>query len=66
LTSKYNSKQGRKASLAEIVGPVNDPLIGFVPIGFKLIRATEKRFYLYRMIEGKMGTIWQWKKRMVY
>jgi len=53
LTSKYNSKQGRRASLAEIVGPTNDPLVGFVPDGFKIIRATEKRFYFYRMVEGK-------------
>ncbi|GCF11075.1 DUF262 and DUF1524 domain-containing protein [Dictyobacter arantiisoli] len=52
-TNKYSSKQGRKATLAEFIGPVHDPLAGFVPEGFRLVQATEKRFYVYRQIEGK-------------
>ncbi|BCL80052.1 COG1479 and DUF1524 domain-containing protein [Ktedonobacteria bacterium brp13] len=53
VTNKYSSKQGRRAFLAEIIGPVQDPLAGFVPEGFRLVRATEKRFYVYRLMDGK-------------
>ena len=48
-----NIYKQRKAALAELVGPINDPLAGFIPDGFKLIQTSEKRFYLYRLIDGK-------------
>jgi uncharacterized protein with ParB-like and HNH nuclease domain/predicted transport protein len=32
----------------EVTGPTRLPLIGFIPAGFKIIRRSEKRFYLYR------------------
>jgi uncharacterized protein with ParB-like and HNH nuclease domain/predicted transport protein len=32
----------------EVTGPTLLPLIGFIPAGFKIIRRSEKRFYLYR------------------
>src|SRR5215469_992477 len=35
----------------EVVGPTRLPLVGFVPEGFKIIRRSEKRFHLYRLMQ---------------
>jgi uncharacterized protein with ParB-like and HNH nuclease domain/predicted transport protein/flavodoxin len=37
----------------EVTGPVQLPLSGFVPLGFKIIRRSEKRFYLYRYVDNE-------------
>jgi len=36
----------------EVVGPARLPLVGFVPDTFKIIRNSEKRFHLYRLVDG--------------
>lgn len=36
----------------EVMGPVRLPLVGFVPNDFKIIRHSEKRFHLYRLVGG--------------
>jgi predicted transport protein len=35
----------------EVDGPTRLPLVGFVPEGFKIIRRSEKRFHLYRLMQ---------------
>ncbi len=42
----------QKIPLTEVIGPVEHPLAGFVPEGFKLVQSSEKRFYLFREIDG--------------
>ena len=37
----------------EVVGPVLLPLAGFVPAGFKIVRRSEKRFHLFRLVDGQ-------------
>jgi uncharacterized protein with ParB-like and HNH nuclease domain/predicted transport protein len=37
----------------EVTGPTQLPMIGFIPAGFKIIRRSEKRFYLYRYVENE-------------
>ena len=51
--SKYNYKQGRKTPMEEMTGPITHPQAGFIPDGFKLIQSSEKRFYLFRKINGE-------------
>ncbi len=51
--NKYSSRVGRKTPLAEIIGPTEHPQAGFVPEGFKLVQASEKRFYLFRKVENE-------------
>jgi uncharacterized protein with ParB-like and HNH nuclease domain/predicted transport protein len=34
----------------EVTGPTLLPMLGFIPAGFKIIRRSEKRFYLYRYV----------------
>jgi uncharacterized protein with ParB-like and HNH nuclease domain/predicted transport protein len=52
--NKYSgNKASKKASLAEIIGPIEHPQAGFIPAGFKLIQTTEKRFYLFRSVENE-------------
>jgi uncharacterized protein with ParB-like and HNH nuclease domain/predicted transport protein len=36
----------------EVVGPTRLPLVGSVPAGFKIIRRSEKRFHLSRLVEN--------------
>lgn len=36
----------------EVMGPARLPLVGLVPGDFKIIRHSEKRFHLYRLISG--------------
>lgn len=51
--SKYSSRQGKKSYLAEVFGPTEHPLAGFIPEGFRLVQSSEKRFYLFRKIDGE-------------
>ncbi|HVB25061.1 MAG TPA: DUF262 domain-containing protein [Ktedonobacteraceae bacterium] len=37
----------------EIEGPIQLPVVGSIPVGFKIIRRSEKRFYLYRQMENE-------------
>lgn len=46
-------KRGKKVSLVEVIGPAEHPLAGTVPEGFKLIQSSEKRFYLFRHLDGE-------------
>ncbi len=49
--SRGNASQ--KQVLEEIIGPVEHPLAGFIPAGFKLVQLAEKRFNLFREIQGE-------------
>lgn len=51
--SRYN-KQVQKASLAEVVGPIEHPLAGFIPAGFKIVQISGKHFHSFR----KVGNEW--------
>ncbi len=46
----------------EVIGPVLLPLVGFVPAGFKIVRRSEKRFHLFRLIEEKWVQYGEGKK----
>ena len=37
----------------EVIGPVLHPLVGFVPEGFKIIRRSDRRFHLFRLVENE-------------
>lgn len=50
--NKYG-KQTQKAFLAEVVGPVEHPLAGFIPEGFKIIQISERSFYYFRYVENE-------------
>ncbi len=47
------SKPKPKTPLAEVIGPVEHPLAGFIPAGFKLVQVAEKRFNLFREVDGE-------------
>jgi uncharacterized protein with ParB-like and HNH nuclease domain/predicted transport protein len=51
--NKSSIRIGRKPPLAEITGPAQHPLAGFVPEGFRVIQTTEKRFYLFRKVDNE-------------
>ena len=51
--TKNGSKSSQKQPLAEVVGPVEYPLAGFIPAGFKLVQVAEKRFNLFREVDGE-------------
>ena len=51
--NKITVKKSKKAFLEEVIGPVMHPLAGFVPENFKIIQSKEKRFYLFRNINGE-------------
>ena len=46
-------KRAQKAPLAEITGPVDHPLAGFVPEGYKIVQLTENKFHYYRYLDGQ-------------
>lgn len=35
----------------EVIGPVQLPVVGFVPEGFKIVRRSEKRFHLFQRVD---------------
>jgi predicted transport protein len=45
-------KRIQKAPLVEVVGPVEHPLAGFVPAGYKIIPLSDKKFHYYRLLDG--------------
>lgn len=47
------SKSSKKPPLAEITGPVEHSLAGFIPADFKLVQSSEKRFYLFRKVNDE-------------
>jgi uncharacterized protein with ParB-like and HNH nuclease domain/predicted transport protein len=50
--SKY-SRRTQKAPLVEVIGPIEHPLAGFIPSGYKIVPLSEKKFHYYRWMEGK-------------
>src|SRR5258708_1944431 len=56
LTAEQINTYGRrsqKAPLVEVIGPVNHPLAGSIPYGYKILPEGEKKFYYYRLIENE-------------
>lgn len=51
--SKY-AKPPQKEPLAEVIGPVEHPLAGFIPEGFKIVQIAPKKFHYFR----KIGDEW--------
>ena len=47
--SKY-MKQTQKAPLAEVIGPLEHPLAGFIPEGFKVVQIADRKFHYYRLV----------------
>ncbi len=55
LSAEQLSKYGRRAHkvpLVEVIGPIEHPLAGFVPAGYKIVPLTEKKFHYYRQVDG--------------
>lgn len=55
LSLEQMSKYGRKAHrvpLLEAIGPMQHPLAGFIPAGFKIVPQSDKRFYYHRLVDG--------------
>ena len=50
---KHFSKQLVKPLLAEVIGPTEHSLLGFVPDGFRVVQTSEKRFYLFRKVNNE-------------
>ena len=46
-------KRAQKAPLAEIIGPVDHPLAGFIPDGYKIVQLADNKFHYYRNLDGK-------------
>ncbi len=49
---RYN-KRSQKPPLAEAIGPVDHPLAGYIPLGFKVVQLAEKKFHYYRLVGDK-------------
>jgi len=47
--SKY-SRQTQRLPLAEVIGPLEHPLAGFIPEGFKVVQMSERKFHYYRLV----------------
>ncbi len=43
----------QKAPLVEILGPIEHPLAGFIPSGYKIIPQNEKKFHYYRLVNNE-------------
>ena len=50
--SKYN-RQTQRIPLAEVIGPFEHPMAGFIPEGFKVVQISERKFHYYRLVEGE-------------
>ena len=46
-------KRIQKAPLAEVIGPIDHPLAGIVPPGYKIVQVGEKKFHYYRQVVGE-------------
>jgi uncharacterized protein with ParB-like and HNH nuclease domain/predicted transport protein len=56
LTAEEINRYGQrtqKAPLVEIIGPIEHPLAGFVPVGYKIVPLNEKRFNYYGLVSGE-------------
>ena len=49
--SKY-SKQVGEIPL-ELIGPIEYPVVGFIPRGFKVVQISRNRFHLYKLIDNE-------------
>src|SRR6266700_4006616 len=47
--SKY-SRQTQRLPLAEVIGPFEHPLAGFIPEGFKVVQISDRKFHYYRLV----------------
>ncbi len=55
LSLEQMNKYGRKTQrvpLVEAIGPMQHPLAGFIPAGYKIVPQSDKRFYYYRLVDG--------------
>ena len=55
LSLEQVNKYGRKTQrvpLVEAIGPIQHPLAGFIPAGYKIVPQSDKRFYYYRLVDG--------------
>lgn len=46
-------KPGQKVPLETVIGPIEHPLAGFVPAGFKIFQMTKWKYHLLREVEGE-------------
>lgn len=56
LTAEQINRYGlrtQKAPLVEIIGPIEHPLAGYVPAGYKVVPLNEKRFHYYGQVNGE-------------
>jgi predicted transport protein len=47
--SKY-SRKTQRLPLAEVIGPFEHPMAGFIPEGFKVVQILERKFHYYRLV----------------
>lgn len=55
LSSEQLNRYGRRAQrvpLIEAIGPMQHPLAGFIPAGYKITPVSDRRFYYYQLIDG--------------
>lgn len=50
--AKYG-KRAQKPPLEEVVGPVDHPLAGFIPAGYRIVQIQEHKFHYYRLLNGQ-------------
>jgi predicted transport protein len=50
--NKYGLRT-QKAPLVEVIGPIEHPLAGFVPAGYKIVPFNEKKFHYYGLASGE-------------
>ncbi|HEU5375792.1 MAG TPA: DUF262 and DUF1524 domain-containing protein [Ktedonobacteraceae bacterium] len=56
LSAEQLSKYGphmQRVPLIEVIGPVEHPLAGFVPAGYKIVPLNEKKFHYYGLVAGE-------------
>ncbi len=56
MTAEQINRYGlrtQKAPLVEIIGPIEHPLAGYVPAGYKIVPLNEKRFHYYGQVNGE-------------
>ncbi len=50
--NKYG-KLAQKDPLAVVIGPVDHPLAGFIPEGFKIVQLSERKFHFFRLVDDE-------------
>jgi uncharacterized protein with ParB-like and HNH nuclease domain len=48
-----HSKKVQKPVLAEAIGPIDHPIAGFIPAGFKITQVGTRKFYYFRLINSE-------------